>query len=98
MANPPRPQGGRCRNHALALSEAAVGRTLRIGIYSPFFGSTVGGGEKYLGVTAEALRDAFPKASIEIMSPVPADQARYEAMLGLNLQNITFRSTNTRPD
>lgn len=74
-----------------------MGRTLRIGIYSPFFGSTVGGGEKYLGVTAEALRDAFPDASIEIMSPVPADQPRYEAMLGLNLQNITFRSTNTRP-
>jgi glycosyltransferase involved in cell wall biosynthesis len=74
-----------------------VGRTLRIGIYSPFFGSTIGGGEKYLGVTAEALRDAFPNASIEIMSPVPADPQRYEAMLGLDLRGITFRSTNAKP-
>jgi glycosyltransferase involved in cell wall biosynthesis len=74
-----------------------VGRALRIGIYSPFFGSTIGGGEKYLGVTAEALRDAFPAATIEIMSPVPADPTRYEAMLGLQLDGITFRATNANP-
>ena len=74
-----------------------MGRALRIGIYSPFFGSTVGGGEKYLGVTAEALRDAYPNASIEIMSPVPADPRRYEALLGLDLRGVTLRSTNSTP-
>ncbi len=74
-----------------------MGRALRIGIYSPFFGSTVGGGEKYLGVTAEALRDAYPGASIEIMSPVSADPGRYEALLGLDLHDVRFRPTNARP-
>jgi glycosyltransferase involved in cell wall biosynthesis len=67
---------------------------LRIGLYSPFIGSTVGGGEKYLGVTAETLRDAFPGHSVEILSPVPVDVARYEEMLGLDLSGISFRSTN----
>lgn len=74
-----------------------MGRALSIGVYSPFFGSTIGGGEKYLGVTAETLRDAFPTATIEIMSPVPADPTRYEAMLGLHLDGITFRATNAKP-
>jgi glycosyltransferase involved in cell wall biosynthesis len=67
---------------------------LKIGLYSPFMGSTVGGGEKYLGVTAETLRDAFPGHSVEILSPVPVDVARYEEMLGLDLSGISFRSAN----
>jgi glycosyltransferase involved in cell wall biosynthesis len=74
-----------------------VGRPLRIGIYSPFFGSTVGGGEKYLGVTAEVVRDEFPDASVEIASPVPVDVGRYEKMLGLDLRGVSFRATNARP-
>jgi glycosyltransferase involved in cell wall biosynthesis len=70
---------------------------LRVGIYSPFFGSTLGGGEKYLGVTAEAVRDAFPEAAVEIVSPVPVEVELYERMLGLDLHGITMRSTNGRP-
>jgi glycosyltransferase involved in cell wall biosynthesis len=74
-----------------------VGRPLRIGLYSPFFGSTYGGGEKYLGVAAEALRDAHPDAEVEIVSPVPVDVGRYERMLGLDLAGIRFRAGNPRP-
>ncbi|HEV2952574.1 MAG TPA: glycosyltransferase family 4 protein [Candidatus Dormibacteraeota bacterium] len=73
-----------------------MGQPLRIGLYSPFFGSTIGGGEKYLGVTAEAIRDAFPQHQLEILSPVPADQELYQRMLKLDLSGITFRSTNRR--
>lgn len=76
---------------------ARGGRSLRVGIYSPFFGSTLGGGEKYLGVTAEAVRDAFPDASVEIMSPLPVEVELYERMLGLDLSGISFRSTNSQP-
>lgn len=72
-------------------------RSLKIGLYSPFFGSTVGGGEKYLGATAEALRDAFPYAEVEILSPVPVDVKRYERMLGLDLSEVRFRTPNRRP-
>jgi glycosyltransferase involved in cell wall biosynthesis len=56
----------------------------------------MGGGEKYLGATAEALRDAFPDAEVEILSPVPVDVARYERMLGLDLTRIRVRSANPR--
>jgi glycosyltransferase involved in cell wall biosynthesis len=73
------------------------GRRLKVGIYSPFFGSTLGGGEKYLGVTAEAVRDAFPDAEVEIMSPVPVNVERYERMLGLDLDRIGLRATNSQP-
>jgi glycosyltransferase involved in cell wall biosynthesis len=69
-------------------------RPPRIGLYSPFFGSTFGGGEKYLGETAEALRDAFPGAEVEILSPVAADVPRYESMLSLHLDGIHFRAAN----
>lgn len=68
-----------------------MGRPLRIGLHSPFFGSTVGGGEKYLGGAAEAIRDAFPEHSVEIVSPAPVDRARYADMLGLDLHGITVR-------
>jgi len=70
---------------------------MRIGLYSPFFGSTYGGGEKYLGVTAEVLRDAFPSAELEILSPVPVDLERYGRMLGLDLANVRLRTSNPRP-
>lgn len=73
-----------------------MGRPLRIGLYSPFFGSTIGGGEKYLGVTAETVRDAFPGAEVEILCPVTVDVARYEHMLGLDLHAIGLRSGNPR--
>lgn len=69
---------------------------MRIGLYSPFFGSTVGGGEKYLGVTAEAIRDGFPDAEVEIVSPVPVDRERYERMLALDLEGIRLVSTNPK--
>jgi glycosyltransferase involved in cell wall biosynthesis len=71
-------------------------RPLKIGLYSPFFGSTLGGGEKYLGVTAEALRDAFPGHQVEIVTPVPVDTSLYERMLDLDLSGIRFISTNRR--
>jgi glycosyltransferase involved in cell wall biosynthesis len=74
-----------------------LGQQLRIGLYSPFFGSTYGGGEKYFGVTAEALHAAFPGAGVEIMSPVPVDVASYERMLGLDLAGIHFRTANRKP-
>jgi glycosyltransferase involved in cell wall biosynthesis len=69
---------------------------LRIGLYSPYFGSTIGGGEKYLGVTAEAIRDGFPGHQVEIASPVPVDSVHYQRMLGLDLAGIQFKSTNRR--
>ena len=69
---------------------------MRIGLYSPFFGSTIGGGEKYLGVTAEAIRDAFPGHTVEIVSPVPADRERYERMLALDLAGVDLVATNRR--
>jgi glycosyltransferase involved in cell wall biosynthesis len=80
-----------------ARGTSAATRQLRVGIYSPFFGSTLGGGEKYLGVTAEAVRDAFPEAAVEILSPVPVQVELYERMLGLDLGGITLRSTNAQP-
>jgi len=85
------------RDHASNLSEQAVERVMRIGLYSPFFGSTIGGGEKYLGVAAEAVREAFPGAEIEILSLVPVDVGLYERMLGLNLRHIAVRTTNREP-
>ena len=69
-----------------------MGRPLRIGLSSPYFGSTLGGGEKYLGVAAAALRDAYPQHHVEIVSPVPADRARYERVLDLDLAGIELRS------
>jgi glycosyltransferase involved in cell wall biosynthesis len=72
-------------------------RRLKIGLYSPFFGSTMGGGEKYLGVTAEAVRDGFPDADVEIMSPTKVDVDLYERMLGLDLRGVAIRSNNPRP-
>jgi glycosyltransferase involved in cell wall biosynthesis len=83
----------------VVLFEGALGRSatrhLRIGLYSPFFGRTMGGGEKYLGATAEALRDAFPHVEVEIVSPVPVDVQRYESMLGLQLAGVQFRALNS---
>lgn len=69
-----------------------MGRPLRIGLSSPYFGSTLGGGEKYLGVAAAALRHAYPQHRVEIVSPVPADRARYERVLDLDLSGIELRS------
>ncbi|GAC1331548.1 MAG: hypothetical protein NVSMB17_09670 [Candidatus Dormibacteria bacterium] len=70
-----------------------VGPTrLRIGLYSPFFGSTLGGGEKYLGGAAEALRDAFPQHSVEIACPAPVDTVLYRQVLGLDLHGIKVRA------
>jgi glycosyltransferase involved in cell wall biosynthesis len=68
------------------------GGGMRIGLYSPFFGTAVGGGEKYFGVTAEALRDALPGHQMEIISAVPVDVQRYERMLDLDLSGIGLRS------
>jgi glycosyltransferase involved in cell wall biosynthesis len=74
-----------------------LGRPLKVGLYSPFFGSTYGGGEKYLGVTAETLRDALPSATIELLSPTPPDIERYERQLDLDLRGIASRSTMGSP-
>lgn len=67
---------------------------MRIGLYSPFWGSTIGGGEVYLGVTAEAIRDAWPEHTVEIVSPAAADRGRYERQLGLDLHDVMLRATN----
>jgi glycosyltransferase involved in cell wall biosynthesis len=73
-----------------------MGRTLRIGMYSQFFGATIGGGEKYLGVTAEAIRDAWPQHRLEIVTAVAADRRRYECELNLDLSGIDLRAANSR--
>jgi glycosyltransferase involved in cell wall biosynthesis len=69
---------------------------LLIGLFSPYFGATLGGGEKYLGVAAEALRDGFPDAAVEIASTVPVDRPRYERELGLDLGRIELHPSNRR--
>ena len=74
-----------------------MGRTLRIGIHSPYLGSAYGGGEKYLGVTAETIRDAFPDHDLELLSTVPVDRERYERTLGLDLRGIRLVATNPAP-
>jgi glycosyltransferase involved in cell wall biosynthesis len=73
-----------------------VGRALRIGLYSPYFGTTIGGGERYLTLTAITLRDAFPEHQIEILSPVAADPDLYKARLNVDLSKIRLESTNRR--
>ncbi len=72
-------------------------RRLTIGLYSPFFGTTIGGGEKYFGVTAEALRDGFPQHRIEIVSPVRVEVEQYERMLDLDLRGIGLKVGDLRP-
>ncbi|GAC1656114.1 MAG: hypothetical protein NVS9B1_10680 [Candidatus Dormibacteraceae bacterium] len=47
-------------------------------------------------MTAEAIRDGFPGAQVEIAGPVPADRDQYEARLGLDLRGIELRSQNRR--
>ncbi|HEX6349264.1 MAG TPA: glycosyltransferase family 4 protein [Candidatus Dormibacteraeota bacterium] len=74
-----------------------MGRPLKIGLYSPYFGSALGGGEKYLGVAAEAVRDGFPEHAVDIVSPRPADRALYEKTLNLDLSGIGLVATNPRP-
>jgi glycosyltransferase involved in cell wall biosynthesis len=78
----------------LAVSAIQVGRPLRIGLYSPYFGATFGGGEKYLVRTAWALRDAFPMHQVELLGPVPADRDRYATLLNLDLAGIRLIATN----
>ena len=73
-----------------------MGRQVSIGLYSPFFGSTVGGGEKYLAVAAEALHEGFPDARVEIVSPIPADRELYERMLSVDLAGIGLVSTSVK--
>jgi glycosyltransferase involved in cell wall biosynthesis len=73
-----------------------VGRALRIGLYSPYFGATFGGGEKYLARCARALRDAFPQHLVELIGPVPPDRDRYARTLNVDLSGIELGSTNRR--
>lgn len=65
-----------------------------IGLHSPYWGSVYGGGEKYLGVTAETIRDFFPGNQIEIGGAVPADRRTYERRLGLDLHGIELSAGN----
>jgi glycosyltransferase involved in cell wall biosynthesis len=71
-----------------------VGRSLTIGLYSQFFGRTVGGGEKYLGVTAEAIREAWPQHRLELVTAVPADRDKYERELNLDLDGVEMEAVN----
>ena len=73
-----------------------MGRSLRLGLFSPYFGSTFGGGEKYLGVLAEALRDNYSEHTIEILAPVPVDRERYRRVLNVDLDGIGLVSTTGR--
>ena len=73
-----------------------MGRPIQIGLYSPYFGTTWGGGEKYLARTARCLADALPNDGIEIASPVPVQRADLEASLGVSLDGIRTLSTNHR--
>ena len=73
-----------------------MGRALRIGLYSPYFGATVGGGERHLCVAAEAVRDGFPAHQVELIGSVPPDRGRYEQALRVHLGGIELRSTNSR--
>ena len=73
-----------------------MGRPLRLGLFSPYFGTTVGGGEKYLAVVAEALRDGYPAHAVEILAPVPVDADRYRSMLNVDLEGIRLISTTGR--
>ena len=73
-----------------------MGRPLRIGLYSPYFGATFGGGEKYLARTARALRDAFPEHRVDLLGPIPADGDRYAAVLNVDLSGIDLVATNRR--
>src|SRR2546423_14638777 len=73
-----------------------MGRPLLIGLTSPYFGAVFGGGEKYLGVTAEAVRDGFPGNVVEIAGAVPADRVRYQATLNLDLHGIQMAANNPR--
>lgn len=70
--------------------------TYRIGLTSPYFGAVYGGGEKYLGAVAGALRDAYPDACLEVLTPVPVDVAAYEERLALDLRGIEFSASNAR--
>jgi len=69
-------------------------RALKLGLYSPYFGTVWGGGEKYLACTARALKDARPADEVEIVAPVPVRQERCREMLGVDLGGVSFRSTN----
>ncbi len=73
-----------------------MGRALRIGLYSPYFGATYGGGEKYLLMTARAIREAWPEHRVEVSGAVPADIERYEEMFALDLSGIEFSARNRR--
>lgn len=73
-----------------------MGRPLRLGLYSPYFGSTVGGGERHLCVAAEAVRDGFPGSQVELIGSVPTHRRDYESALNVDLEGITLLSTNRR--
>ena len=73
-----------------------MGRPLRLGLLSPYFGTVVGGGERYLGTAAQALRDAYPEHTVEFSCPVPVDLAEYGARLGLDLSGLQVYSSNRR--
>jgi glycosyltransferase involved in cell wall biosynthesis len=66
-------------------------RALNIGLYSEFFGSTLGGGEKYFGVAAEAIHERWPQHRLELVTRVPVDVRRYECELNLDLGGIVPR-------
>ncbi len=69
---------------------------MRIGFHSPYFGYTVGGGEKYLALAAKAVARAHPEHSVEIVGSVPVDRMLYARMLNVDLTGVAVKSTNTR--
>jgi glycosyltransferase involved in cell wall biosynthesis len=70
-----------------------MGQARRLGLYSPYFGSVWGGGEKYLACTAHALHAARPELELELAGPVPVEAEEVRAVLGVDLAGVALRST-----
>ncbi len=71
-----------------------MGRPLRVGLFSPYFGATYGGGEKYLALAARAVQDRWPAVQVDLIGSVPADAERYALRLGLDLSGLRLVATN----
>jgi glycosyltransferase involved in cell wall biosynthesis len=74
-----------------------VGTTaFRVGLYSPYFGAVYGGGEKYLGLAALAIKAARPEADVELSGSVPVDPGRFREMFGVDLAGLVLKSGTRR--
>ena len=72
-----------------------MGQPLRLGLYSPYFGTTLGGGEKYLAQAARALRLACPEDQVDLAGAVTPD-AGYLERIDVDLRGIRLLGTAGR--